>query len=77
MTRFAFAHEALDSAAVRQRVTDDTSGAYVAFEGEQHGFRSAENNVTALESELYFYGKVLGFEPAGELPAVEIDNLVE
>lgn len=51
--------------------------AYIAFEGEQHGFRKAENNVTALESELYFYGKVLGFEPAGELPKVNIENLVE
>ena len=54
-----------------------TPTAYVPFEGEQHGFRSAENNITALQSELYFYGKVLGFEPAGDLPAVEIDNLAE
>ena len=54
-----------------------TPTAYVAFEGEQHGFRSAENNITALESELYFYGKVLGFEPAGDLPKVDIDNLQE
>lgn len=49
--------------------------AYVAFEGEQHGFRKAENIVTALESELYFYGRVFGFEPAGELEAVLIENL--
>ena len=54
-----------------------TPTAYVAFEGEQHGFRSAQNNVTALQSELYFYGKVLGFEPAGDMPEVEIDNLAE
>ena len=47
------------------------------FEGEQHGFRKAENNITALESELYFYGRVLGFEPHGELPTVDIDNLGE
>ncbi|MEM1435386.1 MAG: prolyl oligopeptidase family serine peptidase [Pseudomonadota bacterium] len=52
-----------------------TPTAYIAFEGEQHGFRSAENNITALESELYFYGRVLGFTPAGDLPAVAIDNL--
>ncbi|MEM9743565.1 MAG: prolyl oligopeptidase family serine peptidase [Pseudomonadota bacterium] len=52
-----------------------TPTAYLPFEGEQHGFRSAENNIKALESELYFYGKVLGFEPAGTLPAVTIDNL--
>ena len=38
--------------------------AYVTFEGEQHGFRKAENIVRALESELYFYGKVFGFTPA-------------
>lgn len=49
--------------------------AYVTFSGEQHGFRKAENIVRALESELYFYGKVFGFEPAGELAQVEIDNL--
>ena len=54
-----------------------TPTAYVAFEGEQHGFRSAENNIKALQSELYFYGKVLGFEPAGDLPNVAIDNLPE
>ena len=36
--------------------------AYVPFEGEQHGFRRAENIQTALEGELYFYGQILGFE---------------
>ncbi|MGE3473963.1 MAG: prolyl oligopeptidase family serine peptidase, partial [Vicinamibacterales bacterium] len=49
--------------------------AYVTFPGEQHGFRAAENIVRALESELYFYGKVLGFTPAGRLTPVPIDNL--
>ena len=49
--------------------------AYVTFEGEQHGFRKAENIVRALESELYFYGKVFGFTPADTLAAVTIDNL--
>ena len=37
--------------------------AYVEFEGEQHGFRKAENIVRSLESELAFYGQVFGFEP--------------
>lgn len=46
--------------------------AYIAFAGEQHGFRRAENIVTSLESELAFYGKVMGFEPAGELPALDL-----
>ena len=38
--------------------------AYIEFKGEQHGFRKAENIITALESELYFYGQVFGFTPA-------------
>ncbi|RJQ79405.1 S9 family peptidase [Pseudonocardiaceae bacterium YIM PH 21723] len=37
--------------------------AYIEFEGEQHGFRRAENIRAALEAELSFYGQVLGFEP--------------
>jgi dipeptidyl aminopeptidase/acylaminoacyl peptidase len=44
--------------------------AYIEFEGEQHGFRKAENIVRSLESELGFYGRVFGFEPDGPLPAV-------
>jgi dipeptidyl aminopeptidase/acylaminoacyl peptidase len=46
--------------------------AYVAFEGEQHGFRRADSIVRALQAELAFYGRILGFEPADELPALEI-----
>jgi dipeptidyl aminopeptidase/acylaminoacyl peptidase len=49
--------------------------AYVVFEGEQHGFRRAENIVRSLQAELAFYGRILGFEPADELPALEIRNL--
>ena len=49
--------------------------AYVPFEGEQHGFRRAENIQKALEAELYFYGKVLGFTPADDLPPIDIENL--
>jgi dipeptidyl aminopeptidase/acylaminoacyl peptidase len=37
---------------------------YHAFEGEQHGFRQAETIKQTLRSELGFYGRVLGFEPA-------------
>ena len=36
--------------------------AYVPFEGEQHGFRKAENIKKSLDGELYFYSKVFGFE---------------
>ncbi|MDA8313518.1 MAG: prolyl oligopeptidase family serine peptidase [Actinomycetota bacterium] len=46
--------------------------AYVAYEGEQHGFRRAENVKRTTEAELYFYAKVLGFEPADHLEPVEI-----
>ncbi|HET8675479.1 MAG TPA: prolyl oligopeptidase family serine peptidase, partial [Blastocatellia bacterium] len=36
--------------------------AYVPFEGEQHGFRKAENIKRSLDGELYFYSRVFGFE---------------
>jgi dipeptidyl aminopeptidase/acylaminoacyl peptidase len=49
--------------------------AYLEFEGEQHGFRRAENIKRAAEAELYFYSKVLGFEPADVLEPVAIENL--
>jgi dipeptidyl aminopeptidase/acylaminoacyl peptidase len=49
--------------------------AYIAFAGEQHGFRKAENIKRALEAELYFYGRVLGFVPADVIPPVDIANL--
>jgi dipeptidyl aminopeptidase/acylaminoacyl peptidase len=48
--------------------------AYVLFEGEQHGFRKAESNRRALESELSFYAQVLGFERA-DVPTLHIENL--
>jgi dipeptidyl aminopeptidase/acylaminoacyl peptidase len=44
------------------------------FEGEQHGFRQSKNIKASLEGELYFYGRVMGFVPAGDLPGVEIEN---
>lgn len=37
--------------------------AYLLFDGEQHGFRRAENQIAALEAELSFYGQVFGFIP--------------
>jgi dipeptidyl aminopeptidase/acylaminoacyl peptidase len=49
--------------------------AFLAFEGEQHGFRRAETIERCLEAELSFYGQVLGFEVAGELERVEVANL--
>ena len=49
--------------------------AYLAFEGEQHGFRMAANIQRATEAELDFYGRIFGFVPAGEIEPVEIHNL--
>ena len=49
--------------------------AYVPFEGEQHGFRKAENIKRSLDLELYFYGRVLDFEPADKIDPIEITNL--
>jgi len=49
--------------------------AYLTYPGEQHGFRQAASIISSLEAELYFYGRILSFTPAGELPHIEISNL--
>jgi len=49
--------------------------AYLPFEGEQHGFRRAENIKRALDAELYFYSKVFGFDLANPVEPVPIENL--
>ncbi len=49
--------------------------AYVAFPGEQHGFRRAENIKRSLDGELYFYSRVFGFELADQVEPVPIENL--
>ncbi|AFZ17092.1 S9 family peptidase [Allocoleopsis franciscana] len=49
--------------------------AYVAYEGEQHGFRRAENIKRTLDGEFYFYSRVFGFEPAEMIEPVAIENL--
>ncbi|MDC1307877.1 prolyl oligopeptidase family serine peptidase [Pseudomonadales bacterium] len=49
--------------------------AYVPFEGEQHGFRQAENIKRALDLELYFYGRIFGFVPADSISPINILNL--
>jgi dipeptidyl aminopeptidase/acylaminoacyl peptidase len=47
---------------------------YLAFEGEGHGFRRAENIERSAEAELFFYGWVFGFTPAGNIRAIEIHH---
>ncbi|HEV7721855.1 MAG TPA: prolyl oligopeptidase family serine peptidase, partial [Iamia sp.] len=42
--------------------------AYLLFAGEGHGFRQGSTIVRALQAELAFYGQVLGFTPADDLP---------
>jgi dipeptidyl aminopeptidase/acylaminoacyl peptidase len=49
--------------------------AYVPFEGEQHGFRRAENIQRALEAEFWFYSRLFGFVPADPVTPVAIENL--
>ena len=49
--------------------------AYLAFAGEGHGFRKAENIIAALEAEFAFFCRIFGILPAGRLPPLEILNL--
>jgi dipeptidyl aminopeptidase/acylaminoacyl peptidase len=51
--------------------------AYVLFEGEQHGFRKADNIKRTLDGELYFYSRIFGFDLADEIEPVMIENLEE
>jgi len=49
--------------------------AYLAFEGEQHGFRIAANIRRSLDGELDFYARVLRFAVADDIEPVTIENL--
>jgi dipeptidyl aminopeptidase/acylaminoacyl peptidase len=49
--------------------------AYLAFEGEQHGFRRAANIKRSLEAELFFYSRIFGFELADSVEPVQIENI--
>ena len=49
--------------------------AYITYEGEQHGFRKAENIKRTLEAEIDFYARVFGFELADAIEPVPIENL--
>ena len=46
----------------------------LAYEGEQHGFRQAENIRRTFEGELYFLSRIFGFETADEIEPVQIEN---
>ena len=47
----------------------------VVFAGEGHGFRAATTITTVYATKLAFLGQVLGFVPAGDVGAVEIQHL--
>jgi dipeptidyl aminopeptidase/acylaminoacyl peptidase len=49
--------------------------AYLAYEGEQHGFRRAENIKRTLDAEFYFFSQVFDFALAEPVEPVTIDNL--
>lgn len=58
--------------ALRQK---KTPVAYLLFEGEQHGFRRAQNIKRALDAELYFYSKIFRFPLPEPVKPVPIENL--
>ncbi len=49
--------------------------AYLLYEGEQHGFRRAENIKRSLDAELYFYSRIFNFPLADTIEPVDIANL--
>ena len=49
--------------------------AYITFEDEGHGFRSASSIVMALEGELEFYSRIFGFPLPEPGPGIQIDNI--
>jgi dipeptidyl aminopeptidase/acylaminoacyl peptidase len=49
--------------------------AYLTFPGERHGLRKAENIERAVEAELYFLSRILGFELADKVEPVPIEGL--
>jgi dipeptidyl aminopeptidase/acylaminoacyl peptidase len=59
--------EALDSRGVPY--------AYLAFEGEGHGFRGEAAQRRTLEARLAFLGAVFGFTPADDLPPLDLHGI--
>ena len=49
--------------------------AYLAFEGEDHGFRKADSIVRSFEAELSFFAQVFGFDPADEIAPIEVQGI--
>ncbi len=49
--------------------------ALIMFDGEGHGFRRAETIKASTQAQVYFLGRIFGFEPADPVPPIPIDNL--
>ncbi|GHJ41417.1 acyl-peptide hydrolase [Streptomyces sp. TS71-3] len=49
----------------------DLPHAYIAFEGEGHGFRRADSMIRSLEAELSLYAQVFGLNPPG-IPTLQL-----
>ncbi len=49
--------------------------ALIMFTGEGHGFRRADSIRTAAEAQIYFLSRILGHQPADDVPPIPIDNL--
>ena len=49
--------------------------ALILYEGEQHGFRKAENIRNVFESELAFFSTVFGITPADPMIPLEVANV--
>ena len=58
-------------AALRER---QVAHAYIAFAGEGHGFRQADNISRSLEAELSFYAQVFGFELADDFAPIDVEH---
>uniref|UniRef100_A0A453R3V8 Peptidase S9 prolyl oligopeptidase catalytic domain-containing protein n=1 Tax=Aegilops tauschii subsp. strangulata TaxID=200361 RepID=A0A453R3V8_AEGTS len=49
--------------------------ALVEYEGEQHGFRKAENIKFTLEQQMVFFARTVGkFEVADDITPIKIEN---
>ena len=53
----------------------DLPVALIMFEGEGHGFRKAVTIKAAIEAQIYFLGRIFGFEPADAVPPIHIEHL--
>lgn len=51
--------------------------AYLLYEGEQHGFRKAQNIISSLNAEYGFYAAILRFPASGLKQPPAIDNLCD